>query len=422
MSETQTVSTETPANGPITDANRIASLDVLRGFAVLGILVMNIQSFSMIGAAYLNPYAYGDMESGNRLVWFLSHLLTDMKFMAIFSMLFGAGVVLMAERRAAAGKPAAGLHYRRMGGLLLVGLLHGYLLWYGDILFAYAVCGLWIYLFRNKRPRTLLIVGLIIVGVSSAVSVFWQATMPWWPPEAVENLRDTWWEPPPDAVAAELNAYRGGWTDQQAVRGPKTFYMESSRLLTATIWRAGGLMLIGMALFKLGILNAARSTGTYIAMIAAGAFVGLPVVAFGVFFRNASDWDIRSAFFGGAQFNYWASILVALGWIGAVMLVCQHGLFPRLTARLADVGRMALSCYLLETIICTTVFYGHGFGLYGSIDRTGQIAIVFAVSAALLVACPIWMRHFRFGPFEWVWRSLTYWKLQPIRRASPTPP
>ncbi len=422
MSGTQTVSTETPANGPVAETARITSLDVLRGFAVLGILVMNIQSFSMIGAAYMNPYAYGDMSGANRLVWFLSHLFADMKFMAIFSMLFGAGVVLMAERRTAAGKPAAGLHYRRMLGLLLFGLLHGYLLWYGDILFAYSVCGFWVYLLRNKRPRTLLVVGLIVVGISSAVSVFWQATMPWWPPEAVENLRDTWWEPPPEAVAEELRTYRGSWPEQEALRAPKTFYMESSRLLMSTMWRAGGLMLMGMALFKLGILSAARSSRTYIAMISVGAFVGLPVVAFGVFFRNASDWNVRSAFFGGAQFNYWASILVALGWIGAVMLVCKSGGLPRLTTALASVGRMALSCYLLETIICTTIFYGHGLGLFGSIERTGQSAIVTAVSLILLLFCPWWMRRFRFGPFEWLWRSLTYWKTQPFRRNSLSPP
>ncbi len=184
----------------------------------------------------------------------------------------------------------------------------------------------------------------------------------------------------------------------------------------ATMWRAGGLMLIGMALFKLRILNAARPNKTYVAMVATGVLIGLPVVAFGVFFRNASDWDVTSAFFGGGQFNYWASIPVALGWIGAVMLVCKAGVLPKLTARLAAVGRMALSCYLLETVICTTIFYGHGFGLYGSVERTGQIAIVAAVWLFLLWFCPFWMRRFRFGPFEWAWRSLTYWKVQPLLR------
>jgi len=403
-------------NGPTIESHRIGSLDVLRGFAVLGILVMNIQSFSMIGAAYMNPYAYGDMTGANRLVWFLSHLFADMKFMAIFSMLFGAGIVLMADRREAAGKPTAGLHYRRMAGLLLFGLLHGSLFWYGDILFTYAVCGLWVYLLRKLEPRALIIIGLVVVGISAGISVFWQATMPWWPPQEVENLQTSWWDPPPEAVTLELEAYRGSWPEQQQLRGPEATFMRTFVLATDTMWRAGGLMLIGMALFKLGILNALRPMKTYIAMMATGAFIGLPVVVLGVLYCNASGWDVRSAFFGGGQFNYWASIPVAMGWIGSVMLVCKTGGFPRLTTRLAAVGRMALSCYLLETVICTTVFYGHGLGLYGRVERTGQIAIVAAVSLFLLAFCPIWMRHFRFGPFEWGWRSLTYWKIQPLLR------
>ena len=420
MNEAQTVGSETPANsqanGPVTDANRITSLDVLRGFAILGILVMNIQSFSMIGAAYMNPYAYGDMTGANRAVWFLSHLFADMKFMAIFSMLFGAGVLLMAERRSSAGESSAGLHYRRMLGLLVFGALHGYLLWYGDILFTYAVCGVWIYVLRKLSPRKLIILGLIAVGVSAGISMFWQLTIPWWPPGEMEKLETEWWDPPSRAIAHELEAYRGTWSQQQAIRAPETAFMQTFMLATNTMWRAGGLMLIGMALFKLGIFNAERSNTFYGSLLAVGALIGLPVVAFGVWFKESSGWDVRSAFFGGDQFNYWASIPVALGWVAAVMLVVKSGVLPNLTVRLAAVGRMALSGYLLETIICTTIFYGHGLGFYGSIERTGQMGIVIAVWFFLLWFCPWWMRRFRFGPFEWLWRSLTYWKLQPLRR------
>lgn len=416
MSETQTVSTEAPANGPVAETARIASLDVLRGFAVLGILVMNIQSFSMIGAAYMNPYAYGDMTGANRAVWFFSHLFADMKFMAIFSMLFGAGVVLMSERRTAAGKASAGLHYRRMLGLLIFGALHGYLLWHGDILFAYAICGLWVFLFRNLRPRNLIIIGVVVVAVASGIATFWQVTIPWWPPEAMEDLETDWWNPPPESIAYELDSFRGSWSAQQEVRGPETVFMQTFHLATSTLWRAGGLMLIGMGLFKIGVFSAARSTAFYGRMLAIGAVIGLPIVAVGVAFRESIAWDVHLSFFAGDQFNYWASIPVALAWVAAVMLVVKAGVIPHLTARLAAVGRMALSCYLLETIICTAIFYGHGLGLFGSIERTGQITIVFAVWLVLLGFCPWWMQRFRFGPFEWLWRSLTYWKLQPLRR------
>jgi len=396
-------------------SERIVSIDVLRGFAVLGILIMNIQSFSMIGAAYLNPYAYGDLSGANYGVWFLSHLFADSKFMTIFSLLFGVGIVLMTTRREAAGKPTAGVHYRRMFWLIVFGLLHGCLLWYGDILFVYGMCGLGIYLFRRRSPRFLLIFGFFVVSVASLLAVFFQVTMPYWPPEAVESVETEWWTPPPEAVQAELEAYRGGWTVQQAVRAPTAVFMQTNHFLTEFLWRAGGLMLIGMALFKLGVFGAERSRAFYLRMTSLGFGLGLPIVVWGVLYRNSSGWDVRSAFFGGSQFNYWGSLFFAAGWIGLIMLVCQKNSLDRFTRPLAAVGRMALSCYLLQTIICTTIFYGHGLGLYGSVSRVGQALIMLAVWALLLVFCPLWLRHFRFGPFEWLWRSLTYMKLQPLK-------
>ena len=136
---------------------RIAMLDVLRGFALLGILLMNIQSFSMPGAAYLNPYAYGDMEGANYWVWTLSHVLADQKFMGLFSMLFGVGVLVFCQRAEDKGHAAASLHYRRMGWLFLFGLAHGYLFWYGDILFSYALCGCLVFLMRRKSVKTLVV-------------------------------------------------------------------------------------------------------------------------------------------------------------------------------------------------------------------------------------------------------------------------
>jgi uncharacterized protein len=401
--------------GPVPRTERIASLDVLRGFAVLGILIMNIQSFSMIGAAYLNPHAYGDLTGANYGVWFLSHLLADSKFMTVFSLLFGAGVVLMASRREALGRPAAGTHYRRMFWLIVFGFAHGLFLWYGDILFVYGMCGLVIYLFRPRSPRFLMILGLSVVSVASLLTTFFQVTMPYWPPDAIDSVETRWWTPPPDAVRAELDAYRGGWSEQQVVRAPTALFMQTNHFLTEYMWRAGGLMLIGMAFFKLGILSAGRSREFYIRMTSLGFGLGLPIVVYGVLYCNDSGWDVHSAMLGGSQFNYWGSLLFAAGWIGLVMLVCQAGSIQPLTRRLAAVGQMALSCYLLQTIICTTIFYGHGLGLYGSVDRVGQVLIMLAVWAFLLLFCPFWMHRFRFGPFEWLWRSLTYLRLQPMK-------
>ena len=151
-------------SGPVPESKRIPSLDVMRGFALLGILIMNIQSFSMIYAAYFNPTAYGDLSGVHRWIWILSHLLADQKFMAIFSMLFGAGIILMAGRAEASGRSAKALHFRRMLLLIAFGAMHAYLLWHGDVLVIYGMSGLVVYLFRRRSPRTLLILGIVLLA------------------------------------------------------------------------------------------------------------------------------------------------------------------------------------------------------------------------------------------------------------------
>ncbi|MFH1754581.1 MAG: hypothetical protein ABIA59_02650 [Candidatus Latescibacterota bacterium] len=133
---------------PIAPGERSVSLDVLRGVAVLGILIMNIQSFSMIEAAYLNPSSYGDLTGLNKWVSIVSHIFADQKFMTIFSILFGAGIVLMTSKAEATGRKSAGLHYRRTFWLLVIGAMHAYLLWHGDILVLYALCSLGVFWFR----------------------------------------------------------------------------------------------------------------------------------------------------------------------------------------------------------------------------------------------------------------------------------
>ena len=174
-------------------------------------------------------------------------------------------------------------------------------------------------------------------------------------------------------------------------------------------------MLLGMALFKLGAFHARWTRRQYWSLVGAGLLIGIPMTLFGVVQNFAKNWDIRYSFYLGGQYNYWGSYLIALGWIGLIMLWCQSARAPALKERMAAVGRMAFSNYILQTVICTTIFYGHGFGYFESVPRTGQILIVFAIYAAQLVIAPLWLRHFRFGPLEWLWRSLTYGKRQPFR-------
>ena len=405
-----------PISGPVTVKERIQSIDVLRGVALLGILAMNIQDFSMIGSAYLNPTSYGDFRGWNYAVWYVCMLFADLKFMSIFSMLFGAGILLMTSRIEASGRRAGPIHYRRMGWLALFGCLHGYLLWPGDILFTYALCGMVAYLARRWKPRTLILSGLIYVAVASILFAGSYATFPHWPKKTIDQMKDQMWSPSPAAKAKELAIYRSGWLVEEKDRAIQNVGMQIQGNIFMAFWRAYGCMLIGMGLFKLGIFSAKAPARLYGRFIALGLVIGIPIVAFGVQREFADGWQLRPGFFLDTQYNYWASLLVCLFWIGLVMLLCQKAWLPGLRRRLGAVGRMAFTNYLTHTFVCTFLFYGWGLGLFGKLTRVQQFGVVLVIWIFQLLISPWWLDRFQFGPFEWIWRSLTYWKLQPMRK------
>jgi uncharacterized protein len=194
--------------------------------------------------------------------------------------------------------------------------------------------------------------------------------------------------------------------------------METFIFLIDTAWKTSGLMLVGMALYKLGVLSAHRSDSFYRRMMLLGFAVGLPVIAYGAWRNFETGWGLVYSLFLGSQFNYWGSVAVAMGWIGLVMLVVRRGWAAPVVRRLGAVGRTAFSNYILQTLLGITIFYGTGLGLFGKVDRVGQLLIVLAIWAVQLVIAPIWLRHLAFGPLEWLWRSLTYGKRQPMRLAA----
>jgi len=400
---------------PTATTERIISLDVLRGFAILGILIMNIQSFSMIGAAYLNPTAYGDFSGTNKWVWIFSHLFGDMKFMSIFSILFGAGIVLFTQRLKDKGINSLAVHYRRTLWLLVIGMAHAYLLWYGDILVIYAVSALWVVLLRNAKPKTLLIVGLVVISVASVLYFITGFSLPFMDEVQKQEMMQGWL-PGYELIQQEIAAYRGNWMAQMEKRIPEALMMQTFVFFIQTGWRAGGLMLFGMAFYKWGILSAQKSTRFYWKMVVVGLVAGFLIVAYGILKNLENNFSMEYSFFLGSQFNYWGSLLVSFGYIGMIMLFVKSSFLTVLKKSLQAVGQMALTNYLMQTIICTTLFYGHGFGLFGKLERKEQLLVVITVWIFQLIVSPVWLKYFKYGPFEWLWRSLTYWNLQPIRK------
>jgi uncharacterized protein len=298
-----------------------------------------------------------------------------------------------------------------MAVLLGLGLAHAYLLWYGDMLVTFALCGTLVFGLRDLAPSRLIAVGALALVVASAISLGIGWSLPWWPPDVKAQLVEVW-APPPEMVEREIALYRGGWIGQMAHRAPAAFHLETSQFAARGLWQTGGLMLVGMGLFKLGILSGAKPARFYAAMAGLGFGVGLPVAWWGVKRGMALIWGIADFMLVRSQLEYWGDLVMGLGWIGLVMLLTRAGW--RLGA-VAAVGRIALSNYLLQTVICTTIFYGHGLGLFGRVDRVGQFLIVLGVWTVQLAGSGWWTRRFSAGPVEWLWRSATRGKFLPLR-------
>jgi uncharacterized protein len=179
-------------------------------------------------------------------------------------------------------------------------------------------------------------------------------------------------------------------------------------------------MLIGMALYRWGILSAKRSMKFYTTMVVVGLLVGLPLIGVGVWQKSINGWDPVGHLFFDGNWNIVGALFVACAWIGLVMLVCKNQWFPFARKALAAVGRMALTNYIGQSLICTYLFYGHGLGWFGQVGRVQLLGIVAAIWIFQIIFSLVWLRFFRFGPLEWVWRSATYMKLQPLLVSSPS--
>ena len=373
--------------GPVGSAERITNLDLVRGVAVLGILTMNAVWFGIPGG-YFNLDAAG---SDTWLDWFIGgagEILFDQKFMGLFSLLFGAGIVLFADRAGAGGRRPVGLSLWRNLLLLAIGLVH-YQFWDGDVLTFYALSAPVVIALRRVYPAVLIAAGTLIV-LTSGASAVWAQTL----------------------IDDPFGQIGGGyWKAEGSLTGVAElwFYFEF-------YVRALGMMLIGAALYRLGMLDGSRGPAFYRRMALIGLAVGLPLSALGLVMVAVDGFSPDTALAGTAP-NTVATIPVTLGYLALVALWNgrtgpDHSRL-RLRARVRAAGRMALTNYLTQTALCLIVLEG----LLGSVEmtRTGVAVFVVAVWALQLWWSQAWLNRFRFGPAEWLWRCATYRTRQPLR-------
>jgi uncharacterized protein len=437
---------------PVARAERISSMDVLRGFSLMGILIMNITDFAYGFTNYAYPLStVKQVFSGphwkiNTAVWFLRWIFAEGKMRAIFSMLFGAGVILLTERALArgAGIRVADIYTRRNIWLVLFGMLHGYLIWSGDILFYYGLAALlFLFPFRDVRVKRLMWVAGILLFINSVLIFGGQYGVAYGAQKAAAkaNARLAQHQ---TLTEDEVSALKRWSSVQERWRMSDKKKYEDIAEMQKGYWKAQGheagnvltgelkgayfgfgdwvgMMLLGMALYKNGFLPGRLSMKTY----AWTALIGLPlswgVVGFGAYKAWAGHFDMfRTFIWMQAPYDI-GRISGALGNVALLLILVKSGSLKWLMQRIASVGQMALSNYLLTSITMMIVFVWGPWHWYGYVEYYKIYYAVAAMWIFNMTFSSLWLRYFEFGPMEWVWRSLTYWKRQPMRIRAPIP-
>jgi uncharacterized protein len=428
------------AAGPVELSERISSIDALRGFALLGILLMNVTAMGLYFGAYNNPAVAGGADGANLAAWAALHVLAEGKMRCLFSLVFGASVILLTSRLENR-RNAADIYYRRNLWLLLFGILHAYLLWAGDILYPYALCAFLLYPFRNMRPRGLLIIGGTLLVFTSAAYIgrgFYERDMigkgraaaaaeqagSSLTAEQKQELRDyeqwrMFMQPTAAEIEKDAQEWRGNALSVIKARAKLVGFFHGMPYYHPMNWDIWSMMFIGMALFKLGVLTARRSVRAYLAMAVTGYAIGIPLNSYTAWLIMRSNFDPIVQNFTGSTYDI-GRLSIALGHLGVVMLLCKTGVLSWLTRSLAAVGQMAFSNYVFHSVAGSFLFTGYGLAMYGRLQRYELYYFVGAVWIVQMIVSPIWLKYFRFGPLEWAWRSLTYWKKQPMLRREPS--
>jgi uncharacterized protein len=422
---------------PIKLSDRIQALDVMRGIVLFGILLMNINGMGL-ARAYDDPTVSGGSTGWDLYTWIATNMFFEGTMRALFSLLFGVGMFILLDRleKKGAGINAANIYFRRLTWMLVFGLIHGYLLlWTGEILYNYALMGFLVFSFRNMGPKKLILVATFLFSAGALwtysdykndvklveqvalVSDYKAAGKP-----LTKELREAdekWQKRESDRSPAAVDEYntnmRSGYFHVVAFLAPKNMHSDEHYPYRYDPFDVLSMMLLGIALYKLNILSAKRSYRFYAIMALVGYSIGLSVNYYEV--TTIMDSNFSFLGFSKSYMTYdLGRIPVAMGHIAAIMLLCKLPVLQWLKSSLAAVGKMALTNYIMHSVIALFFFTGAGLGMFGKLHRHELLYVVFAIWIFQLILSPIWLKYFQFGPIEWIWRNLSYQKIHAFRK------
>jgi uncharacterized protein len=433
---------------PLQQKERLFILDAIRGIALCGILILNIGGFARPYQASRNLLVYNETSTVDLVSWYVTNFLVEGSYRGLFSMLFGAGMLLLVHRLAKqhTGLAAADIYYRRLIWLLLFGLFNAYvLLWFGDILYAYALCGLFLFPFRNSSVK--LLVALAVFCFAVTVYKGWTRTeerlaireralaaltlekekklltdkqqedLKAWKAIEEKSSLPKLREGAEKKIADMQKSYPEVWQHL----APLIRAFESTKIYDSFFFDVMLFIFLGMAFYKTGILTGDKPLWLYSLFVVVGYALGF---GWGILEGNA---------YRAANFDYYRyleirpikieiyqlhRLLVTGGHIGLIVLAWKSGWMDWFLKAFANVGQLAFTNYLMQSVLCTLFFHGYGLGFYGKLTRSELWYVVVGVWVFQIIFSAIWLRYFLYGPLEWVWRSLTYWKRQPLLRTT----
>lgn len=425
---------------PIKTNERIASLDLMRGFVLCGILIMNISGFGL-AHAYSDPTVAGGYEGWNLYTWIATNMFFEGTMRGLFSLLFGVGMFILLDRmdKRQAGIKGADIYFRRLTWLLLFGVLHAYLLiWAGEILFNYALMGFLVYSFRNLASKTLVIIALVLFSIGSLWNyleykgkvdfldkVEQAKVLTAEGKELNREIKDAKeeWEKiqddrSPESIAFFNEGMRKGYFGVVAFNAPEVFEWKTYGPYRYDLWDILSMMLLGIALFKWNILTGDKPIRFYLIMAVIGYAVGLTVNYFETVHIINNNFSYISFYETNTTYDL-GRVAMSFGHIGMIMIFSKLPILRWLKYTISCVGKMALTNYLMHSFICMFIFTGVGFGLFGHLQRFELFYVVFSIWTLQLILSPIWLNYYHYGPVEWLWRRLSYLQKPSFRKIKP---